>query len=131
MLRPSPEGTRSELPNAPYRHIRGRVHDDPLADRVRRARASREQQRGEPDQGDDITVGVLMPEKANTRYEEFDYPIIKEKVAALTNKQGKAVYANGGANAKKQVEPDAADDRRPGRRHPAGRRRRARPSRTR
>ncbi|KOG28250.1 sugar ABC transporter substrate-binding protein [Streptomyces resistomycificus] len=56
-----------------------------------------------PTKGNDITVGVLMPEKTNTRYEEFDYPIIKEKVASLTNKQGKTVYANAEADAKKQA----------------------------
>lgn len=55
-----------------------------------------------PTKGNDITVGVLMPEKTNTRYEEFDYPIIQKKVAELTNKQGKTIYANGEANAKKQ-----------------------------
>ncbi|MDH6586136.1 D-xylose transport system substrate-binding protein [Streptomyces sp. SAI-133] len=56
-----------------------------------------------PTKGNDITVGVLMPEKTNTRYEEFDYPIIQKKVAELTNKQGKTVYANGEANATKQA----------------------------
>ncbi|MFF4832549.1 sugar ABC transporter substrate-binding protein [Streptomyces sp. NPDC001315] len=47
-----------------------------------------------PTKGNDVTVGVLMPEKTNTRYAEFDYPIIKAKVASLTNKQGKTEYAN-------------------------------------
>ena len=56
-----------------------------------------------PTKGDDITVGVLMPEKTNTRYEEFDYPIIQKKVAELTDKKGKTLYANGEANAKKQA----------------------------
>ncbi|MFF0014690.1 sugar ABC transporter substrate-binding protein [Streptomyces sp. NPDC005374] len=56
-----------------------------------------------PTKGNDITVGVLMPEKTNTRYEEFDYPIIQKKVAALTNKQGKTIYANGEASASKQA----------------------------
>ena len=56
-----------------------------------------------PTKGNDITVGVLMPEKTNTRYEEFDYPIIKKKVSELTGKQGKTVYANGEASAKKQA----------------------------
>jgi D-xylose transport system substrate-binding protein len=56
-----------------------------------------------PTKGNDITVGVLMPERTNTRYEEFDYPIIKAKVASLTDKKGKTVYANGDADADKQA----------------------------
>ncbi|MDQ0762578.1 sugar ABC transporter substrate-binding protein [Streptomyces canus] len=56
-----------------------------------------------PTKGDDITVGVLMPEKTNTRYEEFDYPIIQRKVAELTDKKGKTLYANGESDAKKQA----------------------------
>ncbi|WP_328499331.1 substrate-binding domain-containing protein [Streptomyces sp. NBC_00414] len=47
-----------------------------------------------PTKGDDITVGLLLPEKANSRYEKFDYPIIKKKVDALTDGKGKVVYAN-------------------------------------
>ncbi|WP_432138368.1 sugar ABC transporter substrate-binding protein [Streptomyces sp. bgisy154] len=57
-----------------------------------------------PTKGNDVTVGVLMPEKTNTRYEEFDYPIIKAKVASLTGNKGKTVYANGEANSDKQIE---------------------------
>jgi D-xylose transport system substrate-binding protein len=53
--------------------------------------------------GNDITVGLLLPEKANTRYEQFDYPIIKRKVAALTRDQGRVVYANAEADAAKQA----------------------------
>lgn len=56
-----------------------------------------------PTKGDDITVGVLMPEKTNSRYEEFDYPIIQKKVAELTDKKGRTVYANGEADADKQA----------------------------
>jgi D-xylose transport system substrate-binding protein len=57
-----------------------------------------------PTKGDDITVGLLLPEKANTRYEKFDYPIIKEQVAKLTNNKGKVDYANAGQSAPKQLE---------------------------
>lgn len=53
--------------------------------------------------GNDITVGLLLPEKANTRYEQFDYPIIKKKVASLTRDQGRVVYANAEADAKRQA----------------------------
>ncbi|MET7452772.1 substrate-binding domain-containing protein [Streptomyces sp. NPDC005574] len=56
-----------------------------------------------PTKGNDITVGVLMPEKTNTRYAEFDYPIIKAKVASLTKKQGRTVYANAGADTDTQA----------------------------
>ncbi|MFJ8789031.1 sugar ABC transporter substrate-binding protein [Streptomyces sp. NPDC102462] len=55
-----------------------------------------------PTKGDDITVGLLLPETANTRYEKFDHPIIKEKVASLTKQQGRVEYANAGADAAKQ-----------------------------
>ncbi|MFE9684698.1 substrate-binding domain-containing protein [Streptomyces sp. NPDC002701] len=47
-----------------------------------------------PTKGDDITVGLLLPEKSNSRYEKFDYPIIKKKVGELTNGKGEVVYAN-------------------------------------
>lgn len=56
-----------------------------------------------PTKGDDITVGLLLPETANTRYDKFDYPIIKNKVAELTDKQGKVVYLNADADASKQA----------------------------
>ncbi|MFF7597239.1 sugar ABC transporter substrate-binding protein [Streptomyces mirabilis] len=55
-----------------------------------------------PTKGDDITVGLLLPEKANTRYEKFDYPIIEQQVAKLTNNKGKVDYANAAQNAAKQ-----------------------------
>lgn len=57
-----------------------------------------------PTKGNDITVGLLLPEKANTRYDKFDYPIIENKVASLTNKQGKVVYQNADADANRQAE---------------------------
>ncbi|WP_371598844.1 sugar ABC transporter substrate-binding protein [Streptomyces sp. NBC_00564] len=55
-----------------------------------------------PTKGDDIKVGLLLPETENTRYEKFDYPIIKSEVAKLTNNKGSVVYANAGADAEKQ-----------------------------
>ncbi|GAB2863966.1 substrate-binding domain-containing protein [Streptomyces deserti] len=57
-----------------------------------------------PTKGNDITVGLLLPEKANTRYENFDYPIIKKKVESLTRNQGRVEYANAEADAGKQAE---------------------------
>ncbi|MEJ8670386.1 MULTISPECIES: sugar ABC transporter substrate-binding protein [unclassified Streptomyces] len=56
-----------------------------------------------PTKGDDVTVGLLLPETANTRYDKFDYPIIKNKVAELTDKQGQVDYRNADADAKKQA----------------------------
>ncbi|GGN75328.1 solute-binding protein [Streptomyces albiflavescens] len=55
-----------------------------------------------PTKGDDIKVGLLLPEKENTRYEKFDYPIIKEQVEKLTSNKGKVVYANAEQDAAKQ-----------------------------
>ncbi|WP_030734358.1 substrate-binding domain-containing protein [Streptomyces sp. NRRL S-31] len=57
-----------------------------------------------PTKGDDITVGLLLPEKANTRYDKFDYPIIKAKVAQLTKNKGKVEYANADASPSRQAE---------------------------
>lgn len=56
-----------------------------------------------PTKGNDVTVGLLLPETANTRYDKFDYPIIKKKVAALTRGQGRVEYANAEADAGKQA----------------------------
>jgi D-xylose transport system substrate-binding protein len=55
-----------------------------------------------PTKGNDITVGLLLPENVNSRYEKFDYPIIKSKVAALTDNKGKVDYANAESDADKQ-----------------------------
>ncbi|MZE68036.1 substrate-binding domain-containing protein [Streptomyces sp. SID5789] len=57
-----------------------------------------------PTKGNDITVGLLLPEKANTRYEQFDYPFFKAKVGELTNDAGNVKYANAEASASKQTE---------------------------
>ncbi|MGC9540061.1 substrate-binding domain-containing protein [Streptomyces sp. UG1] len=56
-----------------------------------------------PTKGNDITVGLLLPETANTRYDKFDYPIIRNKVLELTDKQGRVVYKNADADASKQA----------------------------
>ena len=55
-----------------------------------------------PAKGNDITVGVLMPEKTNTRYAEFDFPIMKAKIQELTANKGKAEYENAGGVAATQ-----------------------------
>ncbi|MFD4525228.1 sugar ABC transporter substrate-binding protein [Streptomyces sp. NPDC058470] len=56
-----------------------------------------------PTKGDDLTVGLLLPETENTRYEKFDYPIIRDEVKKLTNNKGTVVYANAAADAAKQA----------------------------
>ncbi|WP_200304347.1 sugar ABC transporter substrate-binding protein [Streptomyces adelaidensis] len=56
-----------------------------------------------PTRGDDITVGLLLPEKSNPQYEQFHYPIIKAKVASLTHGQGRVQYANAEADAGEQA----------------------------
>ncbi|PTM95768.1 monosaccharide ABC transporter substrate-binding protein (CUT2 family) [Streptomyces sp. VMFN-G11Ma] len=56
-----------------------------------------------PTKGNDVTIGLLLPETANTRYEDFDYPIIKKQVASLTKQQGKVDYKNADQNAGKQA----------------------------
>ncbi|MFF7472638.1 substrate-binding domain-containing protein [Streptomyces sp. NPDC008092] len=56
-----------------------------------------------PTKGNDITVGVLMPDKINTRYVNFDYPIMASKIAELTNKQGKVDYQNAASSASTQA----------------------------
>lgn len=44
--------------------------------------------------GDDIKIGLLLPENQTARYEKFDKPIIEKKVSDLTGGKGKVVYAN-------------------------------------
>jgi D-xylose transport system substrate-binding protein len=56
-----------------------------------------------PTKGDDITVGLLLPERSNPQYEQFHYPIIKAKVESLTHGQGRVEYANAEADAGRQA----------------------------
>ncbi|MFF4014101.1 sugar ABC transporter substrate-binding protein [Streptomyces sp. NPDC001843] len=55
-----------------------------------------------PTKGNDVTVGLLLPDTSTSRYDRFDYPIVKNKVAELTHHQGKVEYANAEASADKQ-----------------------------
>ncbi|MFF8975468.1 sugar ABC transporter substrate-binding protein [Streptomyces cellulosae] len=52
----------------------------------------------------DITVGLLLPDRDTARFEKFDYPLIKERIASQTNKQGEVVYANAEGSKEKQSE---------------------------
>ncbi|MEU0684367.1 sugar ABC transporter substrate-binding protein [Streptomyces albogriseolus] len=53
---------------------------------------------------DDITVGLLLPDRETARFEQFDYPLIKERIASQTNKQGEVVYANAEGSKERQSE---------------------------
>ncbi|WP_141206007.1 sugar ABC transporter substrate-binding protein [Streptomyces griseorubiginosus] len=57
-----------------------------------------------PKKGDDITLGLLLPDRDTSRFDRFDYPLIKQEVATLTHGKGKVSYANAGASAKRQSE---------------------------
>ncbi|GAP53107.1 D-xylose ABC transporter, D-xylose-binding protein [Streptomyces azureus] len=54
--------------------------------------------------GNDIAVGLLLPDRDTARFEKFDYPLIKEEVASLTENQGKVRYANAEASVSRQRE---------------------------
>ncbi|MEV5044108.1 substrate-binding domain-containing protein [Streptomyces griseoincarnatus] len=52
----------------------------------------------------DITVGLLLPDRNTARFERFDHPLIKERIASQTNQQGEVVYANADGSKEKQSE---------------------------
>ncbi|MFI6346068.1 sugar ABC transporter substrate-binding protein [Streptomyces sp. NPDC050560] len=52
--------------------------------------------------GDDVTIGLLLPEQETGRYEKFDHPVIKSQIASLTHDKGTLVYANAKGSAPKQ-----------------------------
>ncbi|MCX4858674.1 sugar ABC transporter substrate-binding protein [Streptomyces canus] len=55
-----------------------------------------------PKKGDDITLGLLLPDRDTSRFDRFDYPLFKKEVATLTHGKGKVSYANAGASEKRQ-----------------------------
>lgn len=55
-----------------------------------------------PGKGDDITVGLLLPDTDTARFEKFDRPLITKRVASLTGGKGKVRYANAGSSAATQ-----------------------------
>ncbi|MEW2400894.1 substrate-binding domain-containing protein [Streptomyces sp. NPDC046862] len=61
-----------------------------------------DESKASPTKGNDITVGLLMPDKETARYEQFDYPIFKAKVLELTDGKGTVQYANAEKDAKQQ-----------------------------
>ncbi|MFF5372428.1 substrate-binding domain-containing protein [Streptomyces sp. NPDC013187] len=54
--------------------------------------------------GNDITVGLLLPDRDTARFEKFDYPLIKQEVASLTEGKGTVRYANAEASVARQSE---------------------------
>ncbi|NUL07062.1 substrate-binding domain-containing protein [Streptomyces lunaelactis] len=44
--------------------------------------------------GDDVTIGLLLPENQTARYEQFDKPLIEKKISELTGGKAKVIYAN-------------------------------------
>ncbi|MEU6352805.1 substrate-binding domain-containing protein [Streptomyces sp. NPDC047072] len=55
-----------------------------------------------PRKGDDITLGLLLPDRDTARFDKFDHPLFTKEVATLTGGKGKVEYANAGASAKTQ-----------------------------
>ncbi|MEU3048312.1 MULTISPECIES: substrate-binding domain-containing protein [unclassified Streptomyces] len=53
---------------------------------------------------DDIVVGLLLPENQAARYEQFDKPVIEERIARLTNNKGTVRYANARNDASLQAQ---------------------------
>jgi D-xylose transport system substrate-binding protein len=52
--------------------------------------------------GDNIKVGLLLPENQTARYEKFDKPLIEKKIKELTNDKATLVYANAKQDASTQ-----------------------------
>ncbi|MDJ0464226.1 substrate-binding domain-containing protein [Streptomyces sp. H27-C3] len=52
--------------------------------------------------GDDLKIGLLLPENETARYEKFDKPQIEKKVKELTGGKGEVVYANAKQDASTQ-----------------------------
>ncbi|MGY0068393.1 sugar ABC transporter substrate-binding protein [Streptomyces sp. QTS137] len=57
-----------------------------------------------PAHRDDITVGLLLPDKDTARFEKFDRPLVQERVGVLTGEEGKVVYANAEGSTARQSE---------------------------
>ncbi|MDQ1007679.1 D-xylose transport system substrate-binding protein [Streptomyces sp. V4I23] len=54
--------------------------------------------------GDDLTIGLLLPENQTARYEKFDKPLIEKKISELTGGKAKVVYANAKQDATLQTQ---------------------------
>ncbi|MEV5606800.1 substrate-binding domain-containing protein [Streptomyces sp. NPDC052225] len=49
--------------------------------------------------GNDVKIGLLLPEKETARYQKFDYPIVMKTVAKLTSGKGTLLYKNANEDA--------------------------------
>ncbi len=54
--------------------------------------------------GDDIKVGLLLPENKTARYEKFDRPLIEKKIKELTNGKATIQYNNARQDANLQAQ---------------------------
>ncbi|MEU2060175.1 substrate-binding domain-containing protein [Streptomyces sp. NPDC013455] len=54
--------------------------------------------------GDDIKVGLLLPENKTARYEKFDKPLIEKKISELTNGKATVDYNNARQDANLQAQ---------------------------
>ncbi|WP_328718747.1 sugar ABC transporter substrate-binding protein [Streptomyces sp. NBC_00247] len=54
--------------------------------------------------GDDLKIGLLLPENATARYEKFDKPIIEKKIGELTGGKAEVVYSNAKQDATLQAQ---------------------------
>ncbi|MEU0004503.1 substrate-binding domain-containing protein [Streptomyces sp. NPDC006314] len=54
--------------------------------------------------GDDIKVGLLLPENKTARYEKFDKPLIEKKIKELTNGKAEVQYNNARQDANLQAQ---------------------------
>ncbi|MGC5341298.1 substrate-binding domain-containing protein [Streptomyces sp. DT24] len=54
--------------------------------------------------GDDLKIGLLLPENQTARYEKFDKPLIEKKVSELTGGKGKVIYSNAKQDASLQTQ---------------------------
>ncbi|MEU2717661.1 substrate-binding domain-containing protein [Streptomyces sp. NPDC007205] len=60
-----------------------------------------------PKKGDDIKVGLLLPENKTARYEKFDKPLIEKKIKELTN--GKATFSYNNAHQDANLQAQQVD----------------------
>ncbi|WP_409474805.1 sugar ABC transporter substrate-binding protein [Streptomyces sp. HC307] len=59
---------------------------------------------GSAAKGDDIKVGLLLPENQTARYEKFDRPLIEQKIKELTNNKAEIQYNNAKQDANLQAQ---------------------------
>ncbi|MGW1168081.1 sugar ABC transporter substrate-binding protein [Streptomyces sp. NPDC002550] len=57
-----------------------------------------------PKKGDNIKVGLLLPENKTARYEKFDKPLIEKKISELTNGKATVSYNNAHQDANLQAQ---------------------------